>query len=157
VIGIFLIGSSVEAPLRAANSEMPDGIPDSKNALVYDGAGILSSSEVELLTSQLTEVNAKHDVKLAIATTQSTGERTDKEFADDYYDYNGYSEDGVLLLINMDPKGWYISAKGQDSQHLPDSSKEKIGGKIRPDLSEGNYYTAFEKFINMADEFLTPD
>ena len=145
MIGIFTYAISANA----------SDIPNSEKALVYDDANLLSPSEMNSLTSKLEALNKKHAVNIIIVTTKDTGGKTDMVFADDYYDYNGYDENGAVLLINMNPKGWTISTAGTCIRSFTDYGIQRIGSIITPDLKAGDFNAAFIKFINTADDFLT--
>lgn len=136
------------AGVRAA---LPQGIPFSDMALVYDETGLLSHTQIEGLTGQLKELNDNYTVTIAIAIVNNTGSRTAEEFADDFYDYNGYDENGALLLISMNSREWHISTSGNCIDYFNDSTIKMIGEKITPYLSARDYETAFEKFIDEAD------
>ena len=79
-------------------------------------------------------------------------------YADDFYDYNGYSDDGVLLLINTVNGEWtagncWISTKGYAITAFTDSGIQYIGKQITPDLESGDYYAAINTFADMADDY----
>jgi len=77
-----------------------------------DEAGLLSDAERGSIETQLSALSEAYDLDLVIVTTDSTGSKTPMEYADDYYDYNGYRPDGVLLLISMEAGDWWISTAG---------------------------------------------
>jgi uncharacterized protein len=148
-----LLFLSVAMGVNAA--ALPEGIPDSQGALVFDEAGLLTAGEAAQLTTKLETLNQKYGITLVIVTASGTGARSNTAYADDYYDYNGYQANGAVLLINMEPQGWYISTAGSVIQSFTDYGIEKIGEMIRPDLSNGDYYAAFIEFVGLADTFLT--
>ena len=76
---------------------------DSISRLV-DEADLLSDSEEEMLVEMLDGISTRQNLDIVIVTVNSTGEQTAAEYADDTYDYNGYAEDGILLLISMDDR-----------------------------------------------------
>ena len=79
-------------------------------------------------------------------------------YADDYYDYNGYGagadNDGILLLLSMEDRDWWISTTGYGIDAFTDYGIDVIGDEIVPDLSNGDYYSAFTEFIDLTDDFL---
>ena len=56
-------------------------------------------------------------------------------YADDFYDYNGYKDDGVLLFISMSTSEMYISTKGRGTDYITDYGIDYIFGQISDDLS----------------------
>ena len=80
------------------------------------------------------------------------------EYADDFFDYNGYgfgaSYDGVLLLISMEDRDWWISTTGLGIRALDDSTIEYIGEWMLDDLSNGWYADAFETFVDECEYYI---
>lgn len=81
------------------------------------------------------------------------------EYADDYYDYNGYGfgpeKDGILFLISMEERDWYISTTGFGITAVTDAGREYMSEQFLEDLSEGEYAAAFTTFAELCDDFIT--
>ena len=77
------------------------------------------------------------------------------EYADDYFDYNDYAPDGVLLLVSMEESDWWISTTGYGIQAFTDAGIAYIGDQIVPYLSDGEYAGAFTAFTDLCDQFLS--
>lgn len=126
--------------------------------LVDDGQ-LLSSYEEEALTEQLDRVSQDHQLDVVIVTADTLNGKTPRAYADDYFDYNGYGlgddRDGILLLVSMEDRDWYISTSGYGIRVFTDAGIEYIGDRIVPDLSDGEYADAFETFIGLCDDFIT--
>ena len=122
---------------------------------VTDDAGLLTGSEVASLREDLSILSEKWGCDIVVVTTDSTGEKTITEYADDFYDYNIYEDDGVLLLIDMETRGWWISTTGTCIDAFTDKGIQWIGEKqIVPYLSDGEYYKAFKSYAKNCDKFL---
>ena len=63
-----------------------------------------------------------------------------RSYADDYYDYNGYADNGVLLLVAMDTREYWVSTTGSC---IDDVDVSDLEDAFLSDLSDGNYYEAF--------------
>lgn len=126
--------------------------------LVDDGQ-LLSSYEEAALTEQLDRVSQAHQLDVVIVTADTLNGKSPRAYADDYFDYNGYGlgqdRDGILLLVSMEDRDWYISTSGYGIRAFTDAGIEYIGDRIVPDLSDGEYADAFEDFIELCDEFIT--
>lgn len=126
---------------------------------LVDNAGLLSESEYSRILLSLDQISDKHQFELVIVTEESIGGSTARDYADDYFDYNnyGYGEerDGVLLLINMQDREWYISTSGLGIKALTDSRIEKIGDHIASYLGEGECEEAFQAFVDDCDRYVT--
>ena len=119
-----------------------------------DEADLLSDTECAAIEKQLDELSAQYGLDVVIVTTQSTGSSTPMEYADDYFDYNDYAPDGVLLLVSMEESDWWISTTGYGIQAFTDAGIEYIGKKVVPYLSDGEYAKAFTAFADLCDQFL---
>lgn len=119
---------------------------------VIDNAGLLSSSEEKALVEKILVLEEKYNLNLVILTENKI-RGTVVSYSDDYYDNNGYSEDGVLLLINMQGRDWYISTAGKCIGWLTDYGIERIGDGFTYYLSDGEYYDGFDEYLNLLDDF----
>ena len=122
---------------------------------LVDDAKLLTSYEKTELLSYLNEISEKHGMDIVIVTVNSLGGKSPRAFADDYYDYNGYREDGVLLLVAMNSRDYWISTSGYGITAFTDAGIDYIADAFLTDLSEGNYASAFEIYADLCDEFIT--
>ena len=146
VISLLAILTALTAfilPVSAAGSRL------------VDDAGLLSGTECAAIERQLDELSAQYGLDIVIVTTDSTGSRTPMEYADDFFDYNGYASDGVLLLVSMEEGDWWISTTGYGITAFTDAGIEYIGKKVVPYLSDGEYAQAFNAFAELCDQFLS--
>ena len=120
-----------------------------------DEAGLLSGTECTAIEKQLDELSAQYGLDVVIVTTDTTGSRSPMEYADDYFDYNDYASDGVLLLVSIEEGDWWISTTGYGITAFTDAGIEYIGKKIVPYLSDGEYAKAFTAFTDLCDQFLS--
>lgn len=127
-------------------------------AHVVDEADLLTESEEELLESRLGELSEKYKMDIVILAVESVGNKTPREYADDYYDYNGYgygsNYDGLLLLVSMEERDWYISTCGEAIYAFTDSNIDTIGSHITDDLGNENYYFAFSTFADECEYYI---
>ena len=86
-------------------------------------------------------------------TAKTLNGATPASYADDTYDYNGYgygnNRDGLLLLISMEDRDWYISTTGYGITAFTDAGIQYIGNKIKEHLSDGDYDAAFNSFATI--------
>lgn len=122
---------------------------------LVDEAGLLSGTECAAIEKRLGEISAQYGLDVVIVTTDSTGSSTPMEYADDYFDYNDYAPDGVLLLVSIEEGDWWISTTGYGITAFTDAGIEYIGKKVVPYLSDGEYAKAFTTFTDLCDQFLS--
>lgn len=124
---------------------------------VFDKAGILSDFDAEFLADRAQEISQLAEIDIVILTVPSLDGKTAQDYADDYYDYNGYGENGVIFLLAMAEREWHISTCGTAIDALTDDVLYDIEEDILPDLSSGNYDDAFLSFLNTVDVYMIDD
>lgn len=122
--------------------------------LLVDDADLLTYAQETELEAGLRELTEKYNMSVVIVTTDSVGEKDTVAYADDFLDYNGYGEDGILLLINMEDRQWHISTVGEAVSAFSEDDLAQIEDGIVDYLSDGNYMSAFEEFISQCDDIL---
>lgn len=142
----------------SAVSVLPVSAADDLPRLV-DMADLLSDSEESDLSDMLDEISERQQVDIVVVTVDSMKGETAMVYADDFYDYNGYGfgydHDGVLLLISMEEREWYISTCGYGITAITDAGREYISELFVSDLSAGDYAAAFTNFASLCDDFIT--
>lgn len=126
---------------------------------LVDGAALLFPSEKQRIESLLDEISQRQQFDVVIVTVDSTDGKSPMAFADDYFDYNGYgmgpNHDGVLLLLAMNSRDWYVSTCGYGITAITDAGLDYIAEQFIPYLSDGDYAEGFECFANLCDSFVT--
>ncbi|MFV0528843.1 MAG: TPM domain-containing protein [Lachnospiraceae bacterium] len=113
---------------------------------VYDYAGVLSETEIQNLESTIAEVEQKKGFDIVIVTTNENTQ-TPMVYADDFYDYNGFSKDGILFLLDLDNRQQWISTSGSCITQYPTSALDKILDKTTGYARDGSYTKVFETFV----------
>lgn len=128
-------------------------------ARVIDEGSLLTSDEIKNLKTQLDEISKRQQCDVVIVTVDSLGEKTSTEYADNYYDDNGYGigegDDGILLLVSMEERDWAISTYGYGITAFTDAGQAYIMEEVQQKLSDGAYFEAFQSFASQCDDFLT--
>jgi len=128
--------------------------------MLVDEAGLLSFTEAAMLRGRLEKLSNKHNADIVIVTVEGIGKATPMEFADDFFDNNGYGRgenyDGILLLISMAERDLWISTTGKAIDVFSDAGIEYIGNNLATfGLSSGNYAKAFNRYADLCDAFFT--
>lgn len=114
---------------------------------VIDNADLMSSSEEAALEEKAQALRQEYGMDVVILTVDTLDGKRPQDYADDYYDYNGYANDGVLFLLSMEERDWYISTKGNAIYALTDYGIQQVGESALPYLKSGDYYGAFDAFL----------
>lgn len=125
---------------------------------LVDNADLLTESEEEVLLGTLDEISERQAFDVVVVTVDGLGSRTPEEYADDFYDYNGYgageNNDGALLLVSMETRKWHVSTTGDGITAITDAGLDYMSDRFTPYLSDGKYLTAFETYAALCDEFV---
>lgn len=126
---------------------------------VVDEANLLTSSEEADLTAKLDEISERQKLDVVVVTVNTLDGKTPQAFADDYYDYNDYGfgagNDGILLLVSMEDRDWYITTTGFGITAFTDAGIDYISEQFLSYLSDGDYAEAFEVYADQCDKFVT--
>lgn len=125
---------------------------------LVDEGDLLTDEEERRLIEKLDDISGRQQCDVIIVTTGSLNGKTATEYADDYFDYNGYGlgneKDGILLLVSMKERNWAISTHGAAIDAFTDAGQEAMTDQFIPKLSEGDYLDAFNQFAELCDDFL---
>lgn len=132
-------------------------IPASGDAeRLFDNATLLSSEEADELLAKLDEVSKNHGVDIVVVTVNSTGDKSAKEYAGDFYDYNGYNQNGgIIMVVSMGDRKWHILPVAQSIYVYTNAGLEVMADKVTPLLSDGEYFDCFMTFADLCDNYYT--
>ena len=125
---------------------------------VVDQAGLLTSGERSKLDALLDSYIEKTRMDLVVVTTDDAGGKTAEEYADDFYDENGYGigkdNSGALLLIDIVIDAGYDDLVDGDYDECLTACVQKLGKYAR-----GRYIAAWEAvaalILGLAAAFIT--
>ena len=140
---LLVLVLSLAAPVFAVEPDAP---------WVVDNAGLLDSGEISELNRQIQNLRSELELEMVIVTTYGTGGKGVQAYADDFYDQNGYgygsNNTGILLLLDMESREWYMSTCGDAIYIFTDYGLDQLGEAILPWLSDGEYYRAFQAWLS---------
>ena len=96
---LLLLCMSVVLPAHAAGS----------SPCLVDNADYLTDSEETALLNKLDEISTRQGLDVVIVTIPDLFGEDITDFADIFYEENGYLPDGILLLISDYDREWAIS------------------------------------------------
>ena len=121
---------------------------------VTDDAHLLLPDEVAYLEELAATIGDQYGIDAVILTVDSLEGQPAQYRANDFYDYSGYGEDGVLFLLAMEEREWYISTSGSMRYALTDYGIQQVGESTLPYLGEGLWFDGFCAYLSALPEYL---
>lgn len=125
---------------------------------VADRAMLLDENEEDILRGQISRIADEHQFDAVILTVLSLEGKSAQEYADDYFDYNGYGygsgHDGILIMVSVGQRDWAISTCGRGQEVFTQYGLEQLSEQILPYLKEDDYFQAFERFLELTADYL---
>ena len=126
---------------------------------IIDNAGLLNPAEKTELTAMIDSVSLAFEFDLVIVTEKTIGGKSPSEYADDYYDYNGYgfneSKDGCLFLQVTGSRAYAFSSTGRGIGLLNSYANKRLEDDMLGLLGSEDYIGAYRAYINGWNEFLS--
>lgn len=132
---------------------------DSSAPLLVDDADLLSAEEENVVIAKLNTISDELDFDVAIVTVTDLGNKDIMDFADDYYDYNGYGtgrqgdRSGALLLVYDNGSGStqrWISTRGYGITAFTDYGIQYVGKQLVPLMDNGEWLEACIKYADLS-------
>lgn len=134
----------------------PMSVVNAHPVRVVDEADLLTNEEEFELLTYVNEISEREQFDVVIATVNSMNGNNIQDYAADFYDYGGYgmgnNYDGVLFLISMEEREWFILTTGYGIDLLNDYEIDRIGDEVVSYLSDGDYAQAFYLFAQNCEE-----
>lgn len=123
---------------------------------VVDNADLLNPAEESAHEETIRLLREKYDMDVVILTVNTLNSKAPQEYADDYYDTNGYGcgeeKSGLILLISMEERDWYISTCGNAIYALTDYGIQCLGEELLSGFRL-SYDAGFRMFLNSLPEY----
>lgn len=123
---------------------------------LVDKGGLLTESEKSALQSKLDALSNEHDYDIVVYTVDTLGKNSARLYAAEVFHYGKYGmgedgESGVILLVSISDREWYIEFFGE--RRLTEGTA--LSEHFLDRLSSGDYYGAFDSFANAVDDELS--
>ena len=136
-------------------------IPAFAQTRIVDNAGLLNESEKAALTSLIDSISTKYNFDLVIVTEKSIGTVMPMDYADDFFDYNGYGlgqdRDGCLFLQVTESRDYWFGTSGRGIKIMNETAGRKLESDAVKHLSSGSAYQAYNSFLINWENFLSLD
>lgn len=132
----------------------PDEWDIDSSQFVYDYANVFTSSEESTLQERCEEIGKELGLDIVIVSARDLGGMHERDYADDFYDYGGYSESGILYLIDLDHDGIWVSTAGLAMVYIDDYDVETILDEIWVGFEDYDYYKSAKDYIDAVEDIV---
>lgn len=128
-----------------------------RSGYALDYANLMTREEIQVLEDRCLEIRNAEGLDVVLLTVPSLLDNSPQDFADNFYDNNGYGEHGLLFLLDMGSRQWHISTAGSATDALSDRDLAAIEERVIPYFSEGRYYDGFCRFLDILPKYLAAE
>lgn len=157
------MGSTGTESTYTTNSDEQVTIPkvSSDGSRIYDYASLFSENEERTLTDRKEKAERAQKAQFIILTLTSSqipedvegGTETTEKYAEQFYIDNDFSDDTVLLTVDMNNRVLWVTGHGKYAGDKFVSYTKKIYERINEAASDGDYMKAAETFISMMADY----
>lgn len=126
---------------------------------VQDEAFLLTDDEEQKLETECERIFREHGTGAYVVTTGDFGggdiKNWQRQIFEAYELDTACGGDGVMLAVSMAERDWGLVAFGTAQEAFSTYGRERIGELILDDLSDGEFYDAFSRYLSLADDYLT--
>lgn len=123
---------------------------------VIDNADLLDTAEESAHEETIRLLREQYNMDVVILTVTSLDGKRPQDYADDFYDQNGYGcgeeKSGVLLLISMEYRDWCISTCGNAIYALTDYGVQQLANELLSGF-DISYDAGFRMFLAALPEY----
>ncbi len=154
----FVFAASADSAETAIFEQVERTLP-----LVVDNADLLTDDQEKEFNEKFISFTEEYEMGIAFVTVISLDGKTAEEFADDFYDENGYgygeNDDGLLLLYLPGEAGQrelYITTHGEAIYEISDDMINTMLLEMKDDIINGDYSSALDSYIANVTECVKP-
>lgn len=177
IFSSLILGFVQEAPAEAVHDHDHDhdhesiALPSTdelSGAYIMDNAALLTDDQQLTLETQAQGIAEEYDCGVYVLTVDTMNGAERREFAEEFYKKNhlgeGASRNGILFLVSMDTRDYVTVTYGRSPEKdtvyttgimaFTDKGIAEMEDAVVPSLSDGDYYGAFETYLNTCEEYL---
>lgn len=148
ILSIIFVLSFLTLPVFADEYTRIEDYTDKVNSTenVYDFANLLTDVEKNSVQKEIDRAVQNTKMDIVVLMVKDNLGYSQSRLADDFYDYGGFGDTGILLLVDIQEREIYISTSGIAVLYFNDSVIETVLDDITDNASAGDYKRLCEEF-----------
>ena len=126
------------------------------SAGVYDNEMLLTDSEQQLLQNRIDGICDIGECEIIIYT-EDYGDYTTAELSARAILEQSGAQNGVIFYVALGSRDWHVYTVGKSWNLFNRRAMDEIENEAVPYLTSGDYYTAFDRFLDVAEDVYTLD
>lgn len=141
------------------NTVVGKGDLASKPQRVFDKAELFSPEESTTIEKEIKALREKLNIDIVVQTTNTTQGMETKMYAADFYDYGGFgtgdTHDGIIFIIDMEHRNFYLVTTGNMIATFSDRRIENIISVLTPLMRDEDYVGTVELLFTNVEKYVT--
>ncbi len=123
---------------------------------IIDEADLFTAEEEGILDARMQEIHKKYDFDITFMTVKSVPNDDTLRSYLDFYEGLDPTRDGLIFGVSIEEgnREFSTSARNFGSEAYTDDAIRFIGSEIPPFLTAGEYFKAFNLYLDYAEQFL---
>lgn len=124
---------------------------------IYDQAQLFSDYETTIIEDAINKFEKTANMEAIVVTTDEAHGKTTRDYADDFFDQHqfgfGPEYDGILVLIDLNQRTYWISTHGRSIKLFTDSRIEQLLDHSESAMRNGDYANAATTILAEATKY----
>ncbi len=120
---------------------------------VVDDADLFTTEQEQALTERIDEIRDYYDFDITFITTTDTYGETLENYAEFHYALD-LSRDGLVFAQDTSMREYMTISREDVFTVVTDQALDRIDDVIVPYLSDGDYYGAYDRYLDLSIDFL---
>ncbi len=120
---------------------------------VVDEIGLLDADELSALEGKIEDISYEYDFDITLIITEDTEGYSLEDYAEGHYGLD-LERDGVVFAHDISGRDYMSIGRGYGASVISDAALDKIDSDIVPYLQDGDYYGAYNTYLDLTAVFL---
>ncbi len=126
---------------------------NAQSAAVIDDADVFTQEQEQSLTQRIEDIRTEYDFDVTLLTTNDTGLQSLEDYLD-FHPMIDAQRDGIIFGMDLNMREYFTIGRNYGQFVVSDVALSTIDDKVVPFLSDGDYYLAYDVYLDLTIDFL---